>query len=245
MRGIITIGTGRNREESGGGRSRNMLIGMVLLLLLLAGSAELFAQERGGGVGTSEKRAEEPVKVVSATVLDEKKEGEGDNLIDRPKVGFGFTAGAGSLGGELVGGHLLFSVERNIHVGAQIGLSLTNQSGNSARRATRPVFNWSFSPYTKVFLPVRGSINPFFIGQLVVQKSGLAYEIPDEEFGVSYDFESTSSISTSLYFGGGAEYFVSKSFGLFGYVGLLDIDLDNGSRQIGILGPRVGIEWLF
>ncbi len=170
--------------------------------------------------------------------------GESNVLDLRPRVGFGISAGTSPFGGELMGGHLLYTVERHIHLGAQVSFVLSKNGNNPGRISPRSSLTWSIAPYAKVFLPVRGNISPFLIGSLTVRKEGLVYEVPDEDFGVDYEYGPTASISTAITIGGGAEYFIEESFGIFGTIGLIEAELGTGDTRIGLLSPRVGIEWI-
>ena len=222
------------------------IIGLMTLLLLALptiGSAQEKKDER---ITELEEKVGELEEQLMKTAGTTSSKDIGIGMLDRPSVGLGITAGASSVGGELLGGHIVFSMQKNLHIGTQVGLSMSSSSNNPGRQARTTSTSLYLAPYTKLFFPLQPSMSPFLIGGLAFEKSGTSYSIGDEEddFGVYYGNGQTgSTIRSSLYIGGGAEFFASRSIGIYGYVGLLEVDLDSGERRLGLLGPRVGIEW--
>ena len=147
-------------------------------------------------------------------------------------VGIGITVGSMNNRNDILGGHIAFAMTDKLHLGAQIGLSTGSSNGGASTS------DLLFAPYAKFLYPLRTDFTPILIGQLILDNGGVSYEyVP----GVEY--ETSSSLRTSLYFGGGGEYFPTSGLGIYGYIGLLDIGLKPKETRIGFLQPRVGVEW--
>lgn len=95
--------------------------------------------------------------------------------------------GVGVTVGGMTGAQLQYAITPAVHVGAGIGLEL--RDGNTFL---------AFSPYGKFIFAGSKEFKPFLIAI----------------FSISSMTEGTTS--TSLNFGGGAEYFITPNFGLFG-----------------------------
>lgn len=235
-------------------RSRIGLLGIAIAAIALAlpnGAAAQFVEDADWVEVLKMQIAELEEKVAKQAAEIDALDGSNDRgtQIGRPSIGLGVTAGASSINGPMLGGHVVVPLQKNLHVGAQVGLSLESTAGIAGGRGRTNSTSLLFSPYTKLFFPLepvmKNSMSPFLIGGLSVERSGSSYSFGEDEddFGVNYGVETNSSTSTSLYVGGGAEFFVNRSVGIYGYVGLFEIDLDDGKRRLGLLGPRVGIEW--
>ena len=230
-----------NRRERRGVRLLLPLLAVILLGLPTIGR------------GQDDKRVaelEEKVEELEKSLLEKADKTEindvGIGMLDRPSIGLGITAGASSIGGPLLGGHVVFSVQKNLHIGTQIGLSMESSANTPGRQVRTTNTSLLIAPYTKLFFPLQSALSPFLIGGLEFEKRGNSYSVvgSEDDFGVYYGNGQTgSTIRSSLYIGAGAEYFASRSLGIYGYFGLLEIDLGSGERRLGLLGPRIGIEW--
>jgi|GEM_PF-1807167 len=149
-------------------------------------------------------------------------------------VGIGATVGSMNSRNDILGGHLALVPSANLHVGAQAGFALESGRGVGSSRSY-----WLLAPYAKLLFPLRDEFTPFLIGQMILDNGGSTYTYTPGQG------ETTSSLRTSLFIGGGAEYFPSSRLGIYAYLGLLDIGLEPQATRIGLLQPRAGIEWFF
>lgn len=149
--------------------------------------------------------------------------------------GIGITVGSMNNRNDILGGHAAFALSQTVHLGAQVGFAIgsSDNAGGSGNY-------WLFAPYAKVLFPLRNEFTPILMGQIILDNGGTNYEyVPGQEYG------SSSSVRSSLFLGGGAEYFPSSTLGIYGYVGILDIGLDPSETRFGLLQPRAGVEWFF
>ncbi len=162
----------------------------------------------------------------------------GQTQSDLPNRDFGIGVTTGSMNSRqgILGGHIAFALTDKLHLGGQLGFA-TGSSGSNGTGESSATYVL-FAPYAKFLFPLRSDFTPILIGQLTVDNGGVDYEyVP----GVEY--ERRSSTRTSLYFGGGGEYFPTSGLGVYGYIGLIDIGLKPKESRIGFLEPRVGVEW--
>lgn len=154
-----------------------------------------------------------------------------------PSEGFGLGATVGCLNSEtdILGGHVSLIPSANLHVGAQVGFAMESGDAVGASRSY-----WLFAPYAKFLLSLRNDFSPFLIGQIVLDNGGSSYTYTPGGTG-----ETSSSMRSSLFIGGGAEYFPSSQLGVYAYLGVLDLGLSPQSTRLGLLEPRVGVEWFF
>jgi hypothetical protein len=133
-----------------------------------------------------------------------------------PASAFGVGASVGWFGN---GGHLVYAVQSNLHLGTQFGLRVSD--GNT---------DLTFAPYGKYLFTSSSGLSPYILGQFYVS---------------SQSANGSSTSSTGLTFGGGIEYFVSKHFGVFGQINVLDLPFSpEGSKAaFGILSPAIGVEF--
>ena len=158
--------------------------------------------------------------------------GQGQGSIPNRTLGIGVTVGSMTEQNSSVGGHVAFAMTEKLHLGSQVGFSTgSSENGDSDSYIL-------IAPYAKFLFPLRNDFTPFLIGQVIVDNGGTSYEYVLGQEGIS-----SSNSRSSLYFGGGAEYFPTPGLGVYGYIGFIDIGLDPKGTQIGLLQPRVGVEW--
>lgn len=151
------------------------------------------------------------------------------------EFGVGISAGSMNGGQSLFGISGVYALAEEFHVGAQLGFAIG--SDNSTPQADN---YWLFAPYAKLLFPIRNEFTPFLIGQFILDNGGTALEyVPGQEY------ETTSATRSSLFAGGGAEYFPSSTLGIYACVGLIDLGLSREETFIGLMHPRAGVEWFF
>lgn len=125
--------------------------------------------------------------------------------------------GVGVIVGELSGAQIQYAISPAVHVGTALGLEL--RDGNT---------NLGFSPYVKFIFAGSKELKPFLLGSF--QILSLAGE---------------GSTRTALNFGGGAEYFITPNFGVWGGIVVLNLPLSPSGSKVGfgILSPAAGLEW--
>ena len=114
--------------------------------------------------------------------------------------------------------HLAYAISPAFHIGAQLGLDLHSSDGKS----NNGVY---FAPYGKFIMSGMKDMKPYFWGAFVVSSS--------------------TTTSTGLALGAGAEYFASRNVGVFGQFSVINIGFSPSDTHIGIVFPQVGIEWFF
>ena len=118
------------------------------------------------------------------------------------------------------GGQFQYALSSDLHIGSGIGLELAD-AGTS----------FSISPYGKYLFAPMGSVRPYVMGQLAVQSLS------------SENFATESSTNATFVAAVGAEYFVTKNFGIFATIPALILPFrEGGSVSFGILSPTLGIE---
>ncbi len=136
-------------------------------------------------------------------------------------------AGVGiDVGGMYNGLHGVYALDKNIQVGAHLGMGLMSASGFS-------VSGLMFAPYARYQLgPVVGDLVPF--GQLQFAVFGGGY----------YGYLSTTV--SALSFSGGLTYNVSPSFVVSGRVELVQLFFSGGTAvSLGVMTPTLSAEWFF
>ncbi len=138
------------------------------------------------------------------------------------QMGFGATLAIPTTEVALSGGQFQYALNADLHIGSGIGLELAD-AGTS----------FSISPYGKYMFAPIGSVRPYVMGQLAVQR------ISSENFAGNTE----SSTNTTLVAAVGAEYFVTKDFGIFATIPVLILPFRSGGAvSFGILSPTLGIE---
>lgn len=139
---------------------------------------------------------------------------------DSPEGQFGVGATVGSV----TAAQLQYAITAAFHVGASLGLAINDGSTN-----------FLFGPYGKLILAGSREFKPYLIGQLMINRSSRTVATV-----------STSSTSTSLVAGAGAEYFVTHHLGIFATIPVLMLPFEDGATvSLGILSPTLGVEWFF
>lgn len=120
------------------------------------------------------------------------------------------------------GGHVVYALDSNLHVGTQFGL-LINDDGD---------MDFTFAPYGKYFISGLKTFRPFVIGQFYISST-------------TEKLETVSS--TGIRFGGGAEYFIGNNLGIFAQIAVFELPFSpsDAKMSFGILTPAIGIEWFF
>ena len=115
------------------------------------------------------------------------------------------------------GGQVQYAINHDLHVGAQVGFRISDGT------------DITFAPYAKYFLG-GSTVRPYAIGQ----------------FAISSNSTSNTS-STGITLGGGAQYWISDHFGVFGQIAVLDLPFSPKEKKIafGILTPSIGLELFF
>ena len=138
------------------------------------------------------------------------------------QMGFGATLAIPTTEVSLSGGQFQYALSSDLHIGSGIGLELAD-AGTS----------FSISPYGKYLFAPMGSVRPYVIGQLAVQR------ISSENFAGNTE----SATNTTLVAAVGAEYFVNKNLGIFVSIPALILPFRSGGAvSFGILSPTLGIE---
>lgn len=138
------------------------------------------------------------------------------------QMGFGATLAVPTTEVSLSGGQFQYALNSDLHIGSGIGLEMADAG----------TF-FSISPYGKYMFSAMSGIRPYVMGQLAVQR------ISSENFAGNTE----SSTNTTLVAAVGAEYFVTKNFGIFATVPALILPFRSGGAvSFGILSPTLGIE---
>lgn len=131
-----------------------------------------------------------------------------------PKSGLGVGVSTGWFGS---GGQVQYAINHDLHVGAQVGFSISDGT------------DITFAPYAKYFLG-GSSFRPYAIGQFAISS------------------RSTGNTSTTgVNLGGGAQYWISEKFGVYGQISVLELPISPSGQDVafGILTPSIGLELFF
>lgn len=122
--------------------------------------------------------------------------------------------GLGVTVGDLSAVQISYALDPAIHIGTAFGLALTE--------GTNMI---TFAPYGKFLFKGSKTLKPFIQAQFLIVSGG-------------------GATNTGLGVGGGAEYFITPEFGIFGQFNVLNAGFgDNGTTSFGVLMPRLGAEW--
>lgn len=134
-----------------------------------------------------------------------------------------FGVGA-TISPSLSAAQLQYAITPAVHIGA--GLGFGTSDGNS---------QFVFAPYGKFILAGTKEFKPFALAQLAVIRQSF-----------STGLSTSSTTTTSLNLGGGAEYFITPNFGVFAAIPVIAIPFNDGAEMsFGILSPTIGVEWFF
>jgi hypothetical protein len=132
--------------------------------------------------------------------------------------------GVGATVGSISGAQVQYAISPAVHIGTMIGLSI--EDGGTS---------FSFGPYGKFILAGSKEFKPYVLGQLAIMRNS-----------VTVGNVTSSTTTTSLVAGAGAEYFITPNFGVFATVPVLTLPFEDGATvSFGILSPTVGVEWFF
>jgi hypothetical protein len=115
------------------------------------------------------------------------------------------------------GGQVQYAINHDLHVGTQFGFRISDGT------------DLTIAPYAKYFLG-GSTVRPYAIGQFAISSRSVA--------GTS---------STGINLGGGAQYWISERFGIFGQISVVEIPVSPSGQDIafGILTPSIGLELFF
>lgn len=123
--------------------------------------------------------------------------------------------GFGFTAGQALGGHLVYAISPAIHIGTGVGLRIQDGSNE-----------FHLTPYGKFLFAGSKELKPYIIAQFGLATGG-------------------GTTRTGLGAGFGGEYFITPNFGLFGQIGVINIQFDPSVTTFGLLEPTVGVEWFF
>lgn len=159
----------------------------------------------------------------------------GQAQIPVERFGVGITVGPMNARNSSLGIHGAYALSEEFHVGTQFGFAV---GSNGATQGSDHY--WMIAPYAKILFPIRNEFTPILVGQFILDNGGTSVEyVPGQEYELARDTRS------SIFVGGGAEYFPSSSLGIYAYVGFVDVGLSTDETYIGLLQPRAGLEWFF
>jgi hypothetical protein len=156
------------------------------------------------------------------------------------QLGIGIFAGGVVTGG---GATIQYAITPAIHVGLQAGLaSQTGEettNGTATTSTSQSIVN--VGPYVRLLL--ESVVNPFFqIGFDFAETS----TTNKTTIGSTTNEQTTSVSSSELYASFGLEGFISRSFGVYAAVDLLNVPTESGNATVfGIFGGKIGIDWFF
>lgn len=115
------------------------------------------------------------------------------------------------------GGQVQYAINHDLHVGTQFGLTISD--GTSI----------TFAPYAKYFLG-GSTVRPFVIGQFAISSRSAG-----------------NTSTTGINLGGGAQYWISDKFGVYGQLSVLELPISPSGQDVsfGLLTPAIGLELFF
>jgi hypothetical protein len=134
----------------------------------------------------------------------------------------GPTSGLGvgvNRGGPATSGvQVQYAINHDLHVGTQFGFRISDGT------------DITFAPYAKYFL-AGTTVRPYAIGQ----------------FAISSRSTAGNTSTTGINLGGGAQYWFSDKFGVYGQVNVLEFPISPSGQDMsfGILTPSIGLELFF
>lgn len=115
------------------------------------------------------------------------------------------------------GGQVQYAINHDLHVGAQVGFRISDGT------------DITFAPYAKYFLG-GSTVRPYAIGQFAISSRSVG-----------------NTSTTGINLGGGAQYWISEKFGVFGQISVLELPISPSGQDVsfGILTPSIGLELFF
>lgn len=126
----------------------------------------------------------------------------------------GLGFGVNRGGPATAGVQVQYAINQDLHVGTQFGFRISDGT------------DITFAPYAKYFLG-GSQVRPYAIGQFAISSKSVA--------GTS---------TTGITLGGGAQYWISEKFGVYGQVSVVEIPISPSGQDVGfgILTPSIGLE---
>lgn len=135
-----------------------------------------------------------------------------------PKSGLGFGVNTGL---HNLGGQVQYAINHDLHVGTQVGFRISDGT------------DITFAPYAKYFLG-GSQVRPYAIGQFAISSTAAA----------TSSATASNTSETGITLGGGAQYWISEKFGVYGQIAVLNLPFSPKEKKIGfgILTPSIGLE---
>ncbi|MCX7879054.1 MAG: hypothetical protein N2517_00110 [Ignavibacteria bacterium] len=140
---------------------------------------------------------------------------------------------------DIFGGTLAFALNADMHIGLNLGLLFDDIASSSSSGVSTYL---TFGPFLKYFISTMRvrSFYPYIKTQFLVSTESIAYKDP---------FTSTTKRKTETetkvigFFG--SEWFPIPSFGIYGGLRVIEINLDPFAIGFGTGGVTIGVEWFF
>ena len=115
------------------------------------------------------------------------------------------------------GGQVQYAINHDLHVGTQFGFRISDGT------------DITFAPYAKYFL-AGTTVRPYAIGQFAISSRSAG-----------------NTSTTGINLGGGAQYWISDKFGVYGQLSVLELPISPSVQDIsfGLLTPSIGLELFF
>ncbi len=129
----------------------------------------------------------------------------------------GLGVGVNRGGPATSGVQVQYAINHDFHVGTQVGFRISDGT------------DITFAPYAKYFLGGT-TVRPYAYGQFAISSKSVA---------------GTSTTGVNL--GGGAQYWFSDKFGVYGQVSVFELPISPSGQDVsfGVLTPAIGLELFF
>lgn len=137
----------------------------------------------------------------------------------------------GASTGWFPGAHLGYTIADKMQIGAQLGFRSKGKADNEVGTNAQNSFV-TICLYGKYFLSKGSDFNTYGLGMLYIN--------PASQDGIN-----VGGANEGFLLGAGAEYFPSKTVGLFAQIAVVRFPFSstNDALNFGIMAPSIGMEW--
>jgi len=154
-------------------------------------------------------------------------------------MSIGFQVTQGEFG---YGPILNYAVNKDLHIGTQIGLFFDSGYEQKIQNGTQSVIDGNsffyLAPYAKYFFKNMKNFRPFVQGQYVI------FTIQDYLNATTFNKSTTArSDGNAFWINVGGTWYPFNNVGINAGMRFLDYNLDKSWMKIGLGNPFIGIEW--